>query len=229
MTPPPDEICQRLMQLHSDLGQSNGAESLDPLLKLLAEHGLSWSDFPELFHLRGGPSSAQPAKLCHTVAGIHALVGRASTRPQQLNCRNKLIKVLAERSLDWSRDLPAILAREWRDANPTAAHPTTPSTSDPAEHVSALDVEMRVISDRVVLTETECLVAALWCLSTYVYDRFPFAPQFGLVAPASGRGKTTLRKVLEATACNAWHAHRIRLRRSLASSFASSNSTGELW
>ena len=51
------------------------------------------------------------------------------------------------------------------------------STSATVEDVSAFDVMMRVISDRVVLTAIECPVAALWVLSTYVYDRFPYAPQ----------------------------------------------------
>lgn len=207
MNLPPDEACQRLAELHCLLGQS--ADHLDPLVEMLVGNSMSWSDWPEFFNRRKVPSSGQPQKLRRTVRAIHELIGRASTRPVQLSARNKLIKFLAERSLDWSRDLPAMLAREWCDANPMSTHSTPALASDPAEDVSALDVEMRVISDRVVLTETECLVAALWCLSTYVYDRFPFAPQFGLVAPASGRGKTTLRKVLEATACNAWHAHRI--------------------
>ena len=105
------------------------------------------------------------------------------------------------------KDLPAALAEEWRDANPQAANPTSASTSATVEDVSAFDVMMRVISDRVVLTAIECLVAALWTLSTYVYDRFPYAPQFGIVAPASARGKTTFRKVLEATVHSPWDTH----------------------
>jgi hypothetical protein len=140
---------------------------------------------------------------------MHEHIGRASTRPVQLNARDKLIYKLGEERLDWATDLPSMLAEEWRDPNPTAANPTPTSASDLAEDVTAFDVELRVISDRVVVTETECLVAALWGLSTYVYVKFPHAPQFGVVAPASSRGKSTLRKVLQATACNAWHAHRI--------------------
>jgi hypothetical protein len=38
------EILQRLIALHSDLGQSNGADRLDPLLKVLAENGFKPAD-----------------------------------------------------------------------------------------------------------------------------------------------------------------------------------------
>jgi hypothetical protein len=207
MNLPSDEVCQRLTELHRLLGQS--ADHLDPLLELLAEHGMSWSDWPEFFNRRKALPSGQPAKLRNTVRGIHELIGRASTRAQQLSARNKLIQFLGQRSLDWATDLPPVLAEEWCDPSPTAANPTSASASDLAEDVSALDVQIRVISDRVVLTKTECLVAALWDLSTYVYIRFPYAPQLGVVAPASSRGKSILRRLLQGTACNAWHAHRI--------------------
>jgi hypothetical protein len=60
MTLPPDEVCQRLTELHGLLGQSN--DHLDPLLKMLAENGLSWSDWPEFFFLCRVSSSAHPKK-----------------------------------------------------------------------------------------------------------------------------------------------------------------------
>jgi hypothetical protein len=205
MTLPPDEVCQRLRELHGLLGQSN--DYLDPLLKMLAENGLSWSDWPEFFFLRGVSSSAQPKKFRRRARALHELIGRGSAPIDQRNARNGLIKQLAEHSLDWIKDLPAALAEEWRDTNPEAANPTSASMSATVEDVSAFDVMMRVVSDRVVLTAIECLVAALWALSTYVYDRFPYAPQFGIVAPASARGKTTFRKVLEATVYSAWVTH----------------------
>ena len=53
MNLPAPEILQRLIALHSDLGQSNDADLLDHLLEFLAENGLSWSDWPELFALCG--------------------------------------------------------------------------------------------------------------------------------------------------------------------------------
>ena len=57
MNLPPPEICQQLIALHARLGQSNGADHLDPVLKLIADNGLSWSDWPEFFALHGLKSS----------------------------------------------------------------------------------------------------------------------------------------------------------------------------
>ena len=78
MNLPPPGICEHLFALHGHLGQSNGADYLDPLLQLLAENALSWSDWPELFALHG-LSSSQPKRLRRWVRGVHELIGRAST------------------------------------------------------------------------------------------------------------------------------------------------------
>jgi hypothetical protein len=205
MIPPSDEICDRLVELHGLLGQS--AEHLDPLLKQLTEHGVSWSDLSEIFYKRGAPPSAQPAKLRRTVNALHELIGRASTRPLKLSARDKLIKRLAEQPipLDWVMDLPAMLAEHWHDANPGTVDPSVPADGG----ADVFDVVVRVTEQRVVATNAEIAVAGLWALFTYIYDQFAFAAQIGIVAPASTRGKSTFRKVLEAIACNAWHAHRI--------------------
>jgi hypothetical protein len=183
MNLPAPEVLQRLIALHGDLGQSNGADCLDPLLQVLAGNGLSWSDFPELFALCA-MSSSQPKRLRRRVGGLHELIGRASTPGERRKARDSLIRRLAEESLSWTRDLPGILASEWRDSMMTA-----------------------VIQSRVVLPEAQCTVAALWALNTYVYDNHAHAPQLGIVAPASSCGKSTLRKVLEAMAHGAWHSH----------------------
>jgi hypothetical protein len=203
MNVPAPEICQRLIALHSDLGQSNNADCLGPLLKVLAESGLSWSDWPELFALCG-MSSSQPKGLRRWVRGVHELIGRASTPGERRKARDGLIRRLGEENLSWTNDLPGILASEWRDSNP--ANPGPPQTSAD-ENVNAFDVMTAVIQSRVVLSETQCAVAALWVLNTYVYDNCPHAPQLGIVAPASSCGKSTLRKVLEATTHCAWHSH----------------------
>jgi hypothetical protein len=198
------DIRQRLIALHSDLGQSNGADHLDPLLELLAENGLSWSDGPELFSL-WGMSSFQSKRLRRWVRGVHELIGRASTPGERRKARDGLIRRLGEENLSWTNDLPGILATEWRDSNPANAGPT--SASAPNEDVNVFDVLTAVIQGRVVLSEIQSTVAALCDLNTYVYDNFSHAPQLGIVAPASGCGKSTLRKVLEATAHCAWHSH----------------------
>jgi hypothetical protein len=204
MNLPAPEIRQRLIALHSDLGQSNGADRLDPLLELLAENGLSWSDWPELFALCG-ISSSQPKRLCRWVRGVHELMGRASTPGERRKARDGLIRRLGEENLSWTNDLPGILASEWRDSNPANPSPASPSAAN--DDVYVFDVVMAVIQSRVALSETLYAVASLWVLNTYVYDNFSHAPQLGIVAPASSCGKSTLRKVLGATAHNAWHSH----------------------
>ena len=90
MNLPPPEICQQLIALHDHLGQSNGADYLDPLLKLLADNALSWSDWPELFALHGLTSS-QPKRLRRWVRGVHELIGRASTPGERRKARDGLI------------------------------------------------------------------------------------------------------------------------------------------
>jgi hypothetical protein len=94
MNLPAPEILQRLIALHGDLGQSNGADCLDPLLQVLAGNGLSWSDFPELFALCA-MSSSQPKRLRRRVGGLHELIGRASTPGERWKARDSLIRRLA--------------------------------------------------------------------------------------------------------------------------------------
>jgi len=204
MNLPPPGICQHLIALHDHLGQSNGAGYLDPLLKLLAENALSWSVWPELFALHELTSS-QPKRLRRWVRGVHELIGRASTPSERRKARDGLIKRLAEESLDWTNDLPGILGAEWRDNNPA----NTSTARSPASiwGVNLFDLVTATIEDRVVLSSAQCTVIALWGLNTYVYDNFIFAPQLGIVVPASGQGKSTLRKVLSATVHNPWHSH----------------------
>jgi hypothetical protein len=50
MTLPPLEICRRILALHELLGFPDGKdEKRAELLKLLAEHGLSWNDLSAFF------------------------------------------------------------------------------------------------------------------------------------------------------------------------------------
>jgi hypothetical protein len=98
MNLPSREICQRLIALHRDFGQSNGADRLDLLLGLLAENGLSWSDWPEFFALCG-MSSSRSKQLRRKVRGLHELTGRASTHGERRKARDGLIRRLGEEAL----------------------------------------------------------------------------------------------------------------------------------
>jgi hypothetical protein len=207
MNPPPNEIRQRLIALHNDLGQSNGADCLEPLLKLLEDHGLTWGDWPELFCSWGLKSTTASKSVCRTIRGIHAQMGRGSTVATQRTARNHLIRKLAEESLSWTTDLPGVLGVEWDEAHPGGSNAASTSMSEPSETPPLFDIMVTVISDRVELMPAQCTVAALRQISTHVYDQFSHAPQIGIVAAASGCGKSTLRKTLEATAAIPWHSH----------------------
>jgi hypothetical protein len=135
---PPPEVCQRLITLHAQLGESDGAGHLDVLLELLAENSLSWSDLPEFFALQGMTSSQQ-ARLRRWIRGVHELIGRASTLSERRKARNGLIKRLAEESLDWVKDLPGILGAEWLDNNP-ASTPGAATSPSPACDVNLFDL-----------------------------------------------------------------------------------------
>jgi hypothetical protein len=201
MNLPPLEVRQRLLARHRDLGQS--ADHLDPLLDLLAENGLEWGDWPELFTAMGMGTTSFRSNAFRRVRGLHAAMGRASTLAQRRKARDALVKHLAEEGLSWEDDLPGIIAIEFRDSVPPGSAPA--STVD--EDVNVLDVVAEVIARHVVLTKAQYTVAALWTLNTFVYDRHAHAPQLGVVAPASSCGKSTLRKVLGALAHSAWHSH----------------------
>ena len=202
MNLPAPEICQRLLALHRDLGQS--ADHLDPLLALLAANGLTWGDLPALFAQLGMEVTSPPPKaLGRTVCSLHAAMGRASTLGQRQKARDALVKRLAEEGLSWQIDLPAIIAG-WLSRHPADQSPAAPVLE---EGVSLLDVVARVIERRVVLTKAQRTVAALWVLNCHVFDNHPHAPQLGVLAPASGCGKSTLRRLLGGLARSAWHSH----------------------
>ena len=131
-------------------------------------------------------------------------MGRASTLGERRKARDGLIKRLAEESLDWINDLPGILGAEWLD-NSSTNRPS--AATAPASEVNLLDLVVATIEDRVVTSCAKCTVTALWSSNTYVYDNFIFAPQLGILVPASGHGKSTLRKVLEAVVHSSWHSH----------------------
>ena len=151
-------------------------------------------------------TSSQPNRLRRWVRGVHELIGRASTPNERRKARNGLIKRLAEESLDWVKDLPGILGAEWLVHN--SASTSSAATSPPPQYdVNLFDLVMRVIEERVVLSPAQCTLTALWDLNSYVCDNFIFAPQLGILVPASGHGKSTLRKVLKSIVHNPWHSY----------------------
>jgi hypothetical protein len=160
MNLPPPEIRLVLVQAHARIGDSNGADELEKVHQLLAAHGLTWSDWTEFFGLMT-PPSAMPHKQRRRFLGLHASMGRASTAGQRKHARNVLIKLIAEHSLSWSKDLPAILAADWLEKNPISSPGKTPgpTVSMDGPDVNVFDLDRQIIERRVVLTPAQCTVA----------------------------------------------------------------------
>jgi hypothetical protein len=198
-------VCQRLLAQHGLLGSPNAKEGArDELLKLLGEHDLSWNDWPEFFAATTPIGAANPlpqSKICSRVCKLHALIG--SPARDGWSARNKLRKLLAKHSLTWSHYLPAILAAAW--ANNTPVSPNAAASVDP--EVNVFDLTRAVIEDRVVMTPAECTVSTLWTLNTHKYTDFAYAPQLGIVSPASVCGKSTALKTLKRLAAQPWYSH----------------------
>ncbi len=207
MNLPPPEIFQHLIGLHARLGESDGADHLDALLKLLTDNGLSWSDWPELFDLQGLTSS-QPERLRRRARGMHELVGRASTLNERRQARNGLIRLLAEESLHWTKDLPGMLAAEWRDKNPAnrSSGAATSQASTDAPTINALSLLLALIEDHIAITPEQRIAAALWVLHTYSYDRYSITPRLAVLSPVRGCGKTTLIVLLEQLCANSFRS-----------------------
>jgi hypothetical protein len=59
MTLPLPKVCQRIRKLHALMGSANTEEAQNAhaqLLKLLANHGLTWNDLPTIIADTKGPS-----------------------------------------------------------------------------------------------------------------------------------------------------------------------------
>jgi hypothetical protein len=203
---PPSEICKELIALHARLGESDGADHLNALLKLLADNALSWSDWPELFALHGLTSS-QSERLGRWVRGVHEMIGRASTPGERWKARDELIRRLAQESLDWAKDLPGILGAEWLKKNPASkSSATTSQAPTDAPTVNALKLVLALIEDHMAITPEQRIAAALWVLHTYLFDRYSITPRLALLSPVRRCGKTTLIVLLEQLCANSFRS-----------------------
>jgi hypothetical protein len=114
MNLPSLEICQQIVELHGQIGSPKGEEKIEELIALLKVHGLGYTDLPrffdEYFALVNKAPSALPHKDRKKFCGLHAMMGTAGTTHERTRARNNLIKLLAEESLNWAVDLPAVLA-----------------------------------------------------------------------------------------------------------------------
>jgi hypothetical protein len=139
---------------------------------------------------------------------MHELVGRASTLNERRQARNGLIRLLAEESLHWTKDLPGMLAAEWRNKNPANRSSGAATSQAPTDRptINALKLVLALIEDHIAVTPEQRIAAALWVLHTYHYDRYSITPRLALLSPVRGCGKTTLIVLLEQLCANSFRS-----------------------
>jgi hypothetical protein len=200
MSMPPPEVCARIRALHILLDQfdaSLAAAHHGELLKLLGEHQLNGNDLPQIFyHLNIATTKQVPQSVRERIVKLHARI--SATKAEWTAARKKLKTLLNKDGLTWELDLPAILAADWLKNNPTTitSGTTAAATAPTTPAIDLFDLNVAVIEDRVVMSNEDVIVAALWGLVSFVYREFEYAPQLGLISPSSNCGKTTLLKVL---------------------------------
>jgi hypothetical protein len=197
MTIPPPEICRRIYAAWVLMGAPDWAEAdRVKLFDLLAKHGLSMIDLPEIFlaaDVAAAPSRPRD-KIYERLWRMFGQLG--SDKPTiRATARDKLDALLAKQKLDWT-EFTTILIAYWgcHNAAPTGA--PSPQESPTDESVSALDLILYLLDEYLVMPPAQRMVVALWALATHVYDRFEYSPRLGLISPDSGFGKTTLFKLL---------------------------------
>jgi hypothetical protein len=114
----------------------------------------------------------------------------------------KLVDQIAKQQFSWPVDLAAILAADWTFRNPPLSSSTASSTS--ASEVDVFALTKAVIEDRAVLAAAALVVSTLIALCSHVCEQFAKLPQFGIVAPTPGFGKSTLLKVLQRLVSRPW-------------------------
>ena len=113
------------------------------------------------------------------------------------NARSKLGELLARHGKNWN-DVAAILAGAGA-AKPGSAdpHPGAPThrPSAPGAGVNVLDLVREISRRHLYLNEHEHVAFALWCVHTFVFDRFAITPRLVVLSPVRGCGKSTVLSV----------------------------------
>jgi hypothetical protein len=147
-----------------------------------------------------------PPKVCRRIAQLHALLGSSSDKEAE-TARAKLVKELAKHGLSWN-DLPEILAAAATISSATGAASRKPSpTPSSAPQVNVLSLVLVLLEKYGVVTDHERMALALWCLHTYVFDRYAITPRLALLSPVRGCGKSTVLDLLDLLIDNAFHFH----------------------
>jgi hypothetical protein len=109
MTLPPRDICQRISRLHAMMNSDSSHEAetaRQKLRKLLAEHGCSWSDLPDILAAAAAPNFTGDTATSLVDKGVFP-------RGKPLTPDGKLIWKIA--------DLDSAIERAWRTRKPASS------------------------------------------------------------------------------------------------------------
>jgi hypothetical protein len=199
---PPPEVCQQVFAAWVLLGAPDWTEADRlRLFGLLAQHGLTINDLPEIF-LAVNVTAAPSRKDDKIYERLWRLFGQLDSDNCSVRAmaRKKLDEFLVKQKLTWSgpNGFTAILLSYWGDhtTRTSAAAPQQGSATDELAF-NVLELILVLLDDHIVATPAQHMVTALWALGTHVYDQFECFPRLGLISPTSGFGKTTLFKLLD--------------------------------
>jgi hypothetical protein len=103
--------------------------------------------------------------------------------------REKIHKLLKEHGYDF-HDLPNLLSTRTSESQPADADTFGDEQSDVPNVPSPFDLIEELRREYIWINDDESLLAALWVLHTYVFDRFLHSPRLGIVSPFPGLGKS---------------------------------------
>src|SRR5262245_37464413 len=131
------------------------------------------------------PEEKRNARIC----ALFASMGSSNSHEAE-NARTKLLKLLEKHGLSFNDALEIVGA----NAASKKVPPPPPPTDPPSFNV--LDLVEELFKRHVFLPDDERLIASLWTLHTWVFDRFEITPRLLVTSPGPASGKTRLLAVL---------------------------------
>jgi hypothetical protein len=135
-----------------------------------------------------------PPKVCKRILDFYARMMGSPHEHEAEAARGKLRKLLEKHGIPWHQS--AELIAELIKADTAKTPPPPPPPTD-APNFNVLDFVQLAIRTYISITPAECIIAALWVLHTYVFDRFQVTPRLAVLSPVRGCGKTVFLDLIE--------------------------------
>ena len=119
------------------------------------------------------------ARICAYFASM------GSSAPNEVaKAHAELVKLLEKHGLSWNDGLEIVAAA-------AAANKPPPSPPPPTEPSSfnVLDLVEELFKRHAFLSDNDRLIVSLWCLATWVFDKFDHTPRVLFISPNSGVGQ----------------------------------------